>query len=121
MKCSCLHRACWFIHLSCTPCRHDDSVMAVRFHPSAQRNFVSCGWNGKVRMWCADPPKVVHWRQTQHTLQPLSIHCGAFNARGDKLYVGLQHGRVRQFDIAPDLQLDHHAELGALLCLYNTQ
>ena len=29
-------------------CRHDESVMAVAFHPVDSKLFLSCAWDGKV-------------------------------------------------------------------------
>jgi WD40 repeat protein len=92
-------------------CRHDDSVMAVAFHPVDTRHFVSAAWNGKVRLQCANPPRVVDWKQMQ-LLDALPIHCMRFNRRGDKVSVGSLHGRVRQYRVLPSLKLEYHAEIG---------
>ena len=86
--------------------------MAVAFHPVDTRHFVSAAWNGKVRLQCANPPRVVDWKQMQ-LLDALPIHCMRFNGRGDKVSVGSLHGRVRQYRVLPTLKLEHHAEIGA--------
>ena len=95
-------------------CRHDDSVMAVAFHPVDSRHFVSCSWNGKVRLQCANPARVVDWKQVQlHDALP--IHCVRFNSRGSCVTVGALQGRVRHFKVPPSLKLEYHADIGASL------
>jgi WD40 repeat protein len=100
--------------MSC--CRHDDSVMAVAFHPIDSKLFLSCAWNGKVRMQCADPPRVIAWKQTQSGLNPLPIHSAAFSGQGDKIFVGAMFGRVRQYHLPASMKLEYHAEVG-MSCL----
>lgn len=90
--------------------RHDDCVMAVAFHPVDSRHFVSCSWNGKVRLQCASPARVVDWKQVQ-LHEALPIHCVRFNSRGSCVTVGALQGRVRHFKVPPSLKLEYHAEI----------
>lgn len=86
--------------------------MAVAFHPVDSRHFVSCSWNGKVRLQCASPARVVDWKQVQ-LHEALPIHCVRFNSRGSCVTVGALQGRVRQFNVPPSLNLEYHADIGA--------
>lgn len=99
-------------HRGGAACRHDDCVMAVAFHPVDSRHFVSCSWNGKVRLQCASPARVVDWKQVQ-LHEALPIHCVRFNSRGSCVTVGALQGRVRHFKVPPSLKLEYHAEIGA--------
>ena len=92
--------------------RHDDSVMAAAFHPVDNKLFLSCAWNGKVRLQSADPPRVLAWKQTQAGLAPLPLHCARFSSTGDKVFVGAMSGRVRQYQLPSAAKLDYHAEVG---------
>ena len=87
--------------------------MAVAFHPTDSRHFVSCAWSGKVRVQRIEPPEVVAWKQTQAGLEALPVHSAAFSWRGDRLFVGAMHGRVRHYLLPPSLRLEYHAEVGA--------
>jgi hypothetical protein len=88
--------------------------MAVAFHPSDSQHFLSCTWNGKVRLQRVEPPEVIAWKQTQSGLEPLPVHCATFSYKGDQVFVGAMFGRVRHFLLPPSLKLEYHAELGAL-------
>ena len=104
-----------------TLCRHDDSVMAVVFHPQDSKLFLTGAWNGKVRLQSADPPRVLAWKQTQAGLNTLPIHSATFSGAGDRLYVGAMYGRVRQYQVAQskrDAKLEYHAEVGVLSCFH---